>query len=187
MGTHDSIEQLRLLAFCVYLVSWLVLAGAAVASAIPRRRQAAAPIHLTTPAIVGTLLQAASALPITLFLNPGPLRPDAVALCATLVLTPFAAALFSWAVWSAPRANTLATGGAYARLRHPMYLAFLAMLLATGLLASAGLKLILAAGLYITGSEMRIASEEAELERRFPQEYPQYRAKTRWRYLPGLR
>ena len=79
------------------------------------------------------------------------------------------------------------TAGAYRQLRHPMYLAFLAMLLATGLLASAGLKLIVATGLYIVGSEIRIASEEAELEQKFPKEYPRYRSKTRCRYLPGLR
>ena len=68
-----------------------------------------------------------------------------------------------------------------------MYLSFLAMLLATGLLASAGFKLVVATVLYLLGSEMRIASEEAELEEKYPAAYAQYRRKTRWRYLPGLR
>ena len=79
------------------------------------------------------------------------------------------------------------THGVYARMRHPIYLAFLAMLLATGLLASAGQGLLIAVALYLTGSELRIASEEEDLAREFAAEYEQYRLRTRWRYLPGLR
>jgi protein-S-isoprenylcysteine O-methyltransferase Ste14 len=81
----------------------------------------------------------------------------------------------------------LVTGGAYAWLRHPIYLAFLAMLIATGLLASASVQMIAAVILYVTGSELRIAAEESELSEKFPAEYARYRLKTRWRYLPGLR
>ena len=68
-----------------------------------------------------------------------------------------------------------------------MYLAFLMMLIATGLLVSTGLKLVAPIALYLWGSEMRVASEEAELVAQFPEAYAQYRRRTRWRYLPGLR
>jgi protein-S-isoprenylcysteine O-methyltransferase Ste14 len=81
----------------------------------------------------------------------------------------------------------LATGGAYAWLRHPTYLAFLAMLIATGLVTSAGPKLVAAVILYLVGSELRIAYEETELAEKFPADYAQYRLRTRWRSLPGLR
>ena len=145
---------------------------------------------MTAPVITGMLLQSTAALPITLSLSDGPLRPRTFELIGTLALAPLGAALFVWALWSVrsdAEAKRLVTGGAYAWLRHPMYLAFLAMLLATGLLASAGLKLVAATVLYLAGSELRIASEEAELRERFPADYAQYRLKTRWRYLPGLR
>ena len=79
------------------------------------------------------------------------------------------------------------THGVYAWMRHPIYLAFLAMLLATGLLASAGRGLLVAVVMYLAGSELRIASEEEDLARTFRAEYEQYRLRTRWRYLPGLR
>lgn len=111
-------------------------------------------------------------------------------LAGVIALAPLASALFVWALASARRAGTariLVTRGAYAWVRHPIYLAFLAMLLATGLLASAGLKLAAVTALYVAGTELRIAAEEAELEENFPGEYARYRRTVRWRYLPGLR
>jgi protein-S-isoprenylcysteine O-methyltransferase Ste14 len=184
-------ELLRIAAFCMYLAAWVVSAVAAVASAIPRRnRQAIASVHITVPIIVGTLLQGLGALATTLSMGDGPLRPRTFELLGTLALAPLGAFLFVWALRTAPNqgeAETLVTGGAYAWLRHPMYLAFLAMLVATGLIVSAGPKLIPAVVLYLAGSEFRIASEEANLAEKFPAEYSKYRLRTRWRYLPGLR
>ena len=148
------------------------------------------PLRMTTPVIAGMLMQGTSALPISLSLQDGPLRPRTFEMIGTIVLALVAAVLFGWAVGSARHhsdANKLVTGGAYKWLRHPMYLAFLAMLVATGFLASAGVKLLVAVVIYIAGSELRIATEEAELLDRFPGDYARYRLQTRWRYLPGLR
>jgi protein-S-isoprenylcysteine O-methyltransferase Ste14 len=61
------------------------------------------------------------------------------------------------------------------------------MLLATGLLVSRSLGTVVAVGLYLMGSELRIASEEVELTEKFQDAYARYRLRTRWRYLPGLR
>ena len=147
-------------------------------------------MRITVPVIVGMLLQGTAALPITLSLGDGPLRPRTFELIGTVALAPLGAAVFVWSLRSARRIaepKSLVTGGAYAWLRHPMYLAFLAMLIATGLLASAGFKLVVATILYVVGSELRIASEEAELAEKYPADYAEYRLKTRWRYLPGLR
>ena len=184
------IGALHIAAYCAYLASWLIFAISALINAVPKRRQPQAPMSIPPSVIAGTLLQALSALPITMALPDGPLRPSTFELIAAMILAPLGGALFVWALRSAPRntgGNTLVTGGAYRWLRHPIYLAFLAMLLATGLLASANLRLAAAVAFYLAGSELRIASEEAQLRERFADDYDQYRFQTRWRYLPGLR
>jgi protein-S-isoprenylcysteine O-methyltransferase Ste14 len=119
----------------------------------------------------------------------GPLQPRTFELAGALVLAPLGAALFCWALGSVPRggADRLVTQGAYSWLRHPIYLAFLAMLVATGFLVAGGVKMIVPMILYLAGSELRIASEELELDEKFPEGYAVYRRQTRWRYLPGLR
>jgi protein-S-isoprenylcysteine O-methyltransferase Ste14 len=63
-----------------------------------------------------------------------------------------------------------------------MYLAFLGLLVATGFAVSAGWMLVLGVAIFVVGSEIRIAVEEAGLEG-----YAEYKQSTRWRYLPGLR
>ena len=142
------------------------------------------------PVVVGSLLQVLAAFIMTRALPSGPLHPQTFELVGALLLAPLGAGLYTWSLRSVPKdadANTLITTGAYAWLRHPIYLAFLAMLVATGLLISAGMKLIVPVILYIAGTELRIATEESELAQKFPQDYAQYRSRTRWRYLPGLR
>lgn len=186
----DPIRWLTIAAYLAYLLSWLVLAIVAVISALLRMGKHAAEMTITMPAIVGSLLQVLAAFPLTRSLPDGPMHPQIYERIGALILAPFGAALFTWAMQSIPKnagVNTLVTKGAYAWLRHPIYLAFLAMLVATGLLISAGIKMILPLLLYLAGSEMRIASEESELAQKFPEDYAQYRSRTRWRYLPGLR
>ena len=186
-------DPLRVAAFCAYLAACVAFAVGAVVSGLPQiRKQAASPgplrVHPATA--VGTILQIASAMVVTFFLGSGPLRPVRIELVGALVLAPLAAALFAWAVISASQrggAEMLVTRGAYAWIRHPMYLAFLAMLVATGLLASSVIRLAIAVVMYLAGSELRIASEERRLAAKFNSAYEQYRVRTRWRYLPGLR
>ncbi|MGA3202089.1 MAG: isoprenylcysteine carboxylmethyltransferase family protein [Bryobacteraceae bacterium] len=188
--THKSaIDLLKIAAYCVYLVAWVVFAVGAVVGALPRlgRRVAGT---ITAPQLIGTLLQILAAFAVTRSMGDGPLRPRTFELAGALVLAPLGAALFLWALRSVPRdadGDTLVTGGAYSWLRNPLYLAFLAMLVATGFLISGGVKLILPVLLYLAGSELRIASEERELAEKFPEGYAMYRSRTRWRYLPGLR
>lgn len=186
-------DPLKFAAYCAYLASWLVFAIAAAVGAMPRLGrppESSATTGLTAPVIVGTLLQVLAAFGITSSLTSGPLHPRTFELIGALLLAPAGAALFVWALRSVPRdANHewLITGGAYAWVRHPIYLAFLAILLATGLLMSSGVKLILPVLLYLVGSELRIASEEGDLAEKFPEEFARFRSRTRWRYLPGLR
>ncbi len=186
-------DPLRAAAFCAYLAAWVVFAVGAVVSGLPQVRKQAAiagPLRISPATALGTLLQIASAMAITFFLGSGPLRPGRMELIGALVLAPLAAALFAWAVISTSQSSSaekLVTRGAYAWVRHPMYLAFLGMLIATGLLASNNLRLAIAVAMYLAGSELRIASEERTLTAKFISEYEQYRLRTRWCYLPGLR
>src|ERR1019366_1285130 len=104
--------------------------------AVPRlRKQAVVPTAITAPVLVGSLLQVLAAFAVTRSMPTGPLHPGTFALAGALLLAPLGAALFTWALQSVLRdadgntlVNTLVTGGAYRWLRHPIYLAFLAML-----------------------------------------------------------
>lgn len=184
---------LKIAAYCAYLAAWVIFALAAVAGAWPRRRDEDAPDEgtgLKGPVIIGTALQVLAAIAITGFIPSGPLQPQPWEMAGALGLAPAGAALYVWALRSAPREagrGLLVTSGAYRWLRHPMYLAFLAMLVATGLLVSCGPNLILPVLLYLGGSELRVSAEEMKLTARFPREYEEYRSRTRWRYFPGVR
>ena len=180
---------MRLAAFVTYLAAWAVFAAAAALNALSKLRQPATPITLHAPLVIGTLLQFAGALAVTLSMRRDvPLQPPAPHLVAAMILAPVAAILFIWTLRSqSPSPVTgLVTTGAYAILRHPLYLAFLLMLLATGLLVTTIPKLAASALLYLAGTELRLASEEQELLDRYPH-YSDYRQRTRYRYLPGLR
>ncbi len=181
------IETLRVAAFVSYLGSWLVLVIGAVVGALPQfRRQSVTAFRPRMPVICGTLLQAIAVLGIVLSLDEGPLRPSAFELTAALLLAPLSAAIFAWTSKYSQQ-ETLVTSGPYQWVRHPIYLAFFAMLLATGFLASSGPKLLVAAILYLIGCEIRIAMEEADLHHQFPTSYSNYKQHTPWRYLPGIR
>ena len=128
-----SIERLRLFAFCAYLGAWVVFALGAIVIGIPAiRRQAAASLRLKTPVVIGSLLQIASPLAITAGMGDGPLRPPLLALLGVFLLAPFASGLFIGILVSMPRRTgdeVIVTHGVYSWIRHPLYLAFLAMLM----------------------------------------------------------
>ena len=184
--------MLKIASYSAYLASWAIVVVVALFGQLLRLRKLTAgpKMTITMPVVVGSLLQVLAAFIMTRALPSGPLHPQTFELVGALLLAPLGAGLYTWSLRSVPKdadANTLITTGAYAWLRHPIYLAFLAMLVATGLLISAGIKLIVPVILYIAGTELRIATEESELAQKFPQDYAQYRSRTRWRYLPGLR
>ena len=175
-------------AFLAYLLSWTVLTAGALWTWCGARTASPPPDtgERTGENLLGMALQAASALPVVLWLDAGPLRPGNVAQILIAVLAPLASAMFVWAL-RAGRAGGLVTGGPFSLVRHPVYLSFFAMLLATGLLASAGVRTFVAAALYLAGTELRIRTEEPSLANRFGQEYSKYQNRVRWCYIPGLR
>ena len=187
-----SIEHLRLFAFCAYLGAWAVFAiGALVIVISVMRRQTASPfLFVKAQVLIGAFMQTTSPLAITASLGSGPLRPRSFELLGVCVLSPFAAALFIGVIFSMLRddeQHIVMTRGVYAWIRHPLYLAFLAMLVSTALLAPLGLGTVISIVTYLVGSELRIAAEEQELSNSFQAVYAEYRLRTRWRYLPGVR
>jgi protein-S-isoprenylcysteine O-methyltransferase Ste14 len=173
-------ELLRVAAFVSYLAALVVVAGAALFGMVRGRGVAGG---ISVHGTAGTVLQLAAAAVVTRALPAGALRPQTWELVGMLLLAPVSAWLFVWAQVPAVRSEgALVTDGAYAWVRHPMYLAFLGLLLATGLAVSARWLLLAAVAVYIAGTELRIALEEAGLNG-----YADYRQRTHWRYLPGLR
>ena len=173
-------DLLKVAAYVVYLASWTVLG---ISALIGMARGPKALGSITFQGSLGTFLQIAAAGILTRSMSSGTLRPATWELIGMLLLSPASAFLFVWAQGSAMRsAGGIVSDGAYARVRHPMYLAFLGMLIATGLAISARGALAAAVVVYIWGTELRIAVEESEL-----QNYADYRKQIRWRYLPFLR
>lgn len=73
--------------------------------------------------------------------------------------------------------HKLVTGGVYQIVRHPIYAAMLGKLLATGVILSHWLVLLIAVVIFIIGTKIRTASEETLLRDAFPNEYDEYARK----------
>ena len=83
--------------------------------------------------------------------------------------------------------HELITSGPYRVVRHPVYLAFMGMLLGTALMRGhpvAGLGAVL---LFAAGTEIRVRAEERLLAAAFKDRFAAYTLRTRWAYAPGLR
>lgn len=197
---------LRIAALVAYLLAWLAVFLGAFGQAVASLRSLSAARNSSglpdARAIWGTLLQGAAAVVLTGRLGSGPLLTYGSAVTtgwaagAALLLAPAGAFLFLWALRAGrslgpSAANTPATAlvtvGPFALVRHPMYLGFLLLLWATGLLAVSGLLLLPATGLYLLGTELRIAEEETGLAERFGEHHKAYCQAVRFRYLPFLR
>jgi protein-S-isoprenylcysteine O-methyltransferase Ste14 len=171
---------LRAAAFVAYLAALVVVAGAAM---LGMTREQGVTSGISIRGTIGTLLQLGAAVLVTRAMSSGALRPQTWELAGMLVLAPASAWLFVWAQVPASRSEGgLVTDGAYGWVRHPMYLAFLGLLVATGFAVSAGLTLVAAVAVYAVGTELRIAVEEGGLAG-----YAEYRRITPWRYIPRLR
>lgn len=107
--------------------------------------------------------------------------PAAALFCTGLVLYKLSASGFSQAqlaglpeVLPDHRQQRLVTTGIRARVRHPVYLAHLCEMLAWSIGTGLAISWVLTAFAIVTGAAM-ITMEDNELERRFGEEYRQYR------------
>jgi protein-S-isoprenylcysteine O-methyltransferase Ste14 len=81
--------------------------------------------------------------------------------------------------------HRLVTGGIYRIIRHPSYLGLLVMNVGASLVFRSGVGILLCAMMLIP-LIARIRSEEALLQSEFGAEYDAFRAKTKWRLVPGV-
>lgn len=92
----------------------------------------------------------------------------------------------AWSVlYHAQRHNTLATTGAYARIRHPQYVAFVLILLGFLLQWPTLLTLLMFPILLVMYARLAV-TEEAQMRKQFGAEFDAYTARTP-RFLPSLR
>jgi protein-S-isoprenylcysteine O-methyltransferase Ste14 len=77
--------------------------------------------------------------------------------------------------------HKLITSGVYRIVRHPIYTAMLGMLLATGLVFSHWIALIIAVPVFMIGTKIRTNSEEKLLRDAFGEEYEDWKKR-----VPGL-
>ncbi|HEY6338603.1 MAG TPA: isoprenylcysteine carboxylmethyltransferase family protein [Candidatus Sulfotelmatobacter sp.] len=155
------------------------------------REREASPFRVLVPAwilmwvVMGTLTGPWRA--ITLYSTPWSWIPAALLFAAGIFVYSRSGTHFSWAqlgglpeVRAGHGDNRLVTTGIRARVRHPVYLAHLCEMLAwsvgTGLLMCCALTALA----IVTGAVM-IRMEDAELEKRFGEEYLIYR-----RNVPGI-
>jgi protein-S-isoprenylcysteine O-methyltransferase Ste14 len=107
---------------------------------------------------------------------------------AVLLLMGGALALFArssaalgknWSIVARTRDDhELVRTGPYARVRHPIYLAILLVLLAMAVAIGHWLQLVIALPLFFVGTKMRTAAEERLLEQSFGETFRNYRSST---------
>jgi protein-S-isoprenylcysteine O-methyltransferase Ste14 len=81
--------------------------------------------------------------------------------------------------------HKLATSGAYAYVRHPIYTGMLGMLIATGLAMSHWIALVAALGVFFVGTRIRVLREEKLLREAFGPEFEDYARRVR-AIVPGV-
>jgi protein-S-isoprenylcysteine O-methyltransferase Ste14 len=83
--------------------------------------------------------------------------------------------------------HELITTGPYRIVRHPVYLAFLGMTVATILMRGNFAERALALAVFAAGTEIRVSAEERLLRAAFGYRFSDYVNLTQWAYLPWIR
>jgi protein-S-isoprenylcysteine O-methyltransferase Ste14 len=82
--------------------------------------------------------------------------------------------------------HELVRNGAYALVRHPIYLSMLCMLLAMAAVLDSPLWMAGGVLIFIAGTEIRVRVEDSLLRSRFGEQFEEYRQNV-WAYLPPIR
>lgn len=92
----------------------------------------------------------------------------------------------NWSVVARMReGHELVTGGVFARLRHPIYVAMTAFLIALAVAFGHEAQLLVAAPLFALGTWIRVREEERLLHAEFGAAYDDYAARVK-RFVPGI-
>jgi len=130
------------------------------------------------------------------FRRPHAALPPEAFMVASMILSPLSLALGSMAVrelgiqWRIQAVVTgthkLITTGPYRWVRHPIYTSLFGMMVAGSFINSTWPMTIVAAVLYLIGTEIRIAAEERLLAEQFGREFSEFRARVP-AYIPFVR
>jgi protein-S-isoprenylcysteine O-methyltransferase Ste14 len=82
--------------------------------------------------------------------------------------------------------HRLVTSGPYRVVRHPIFLALVCLLVASSVLTNPWWGTLICVAVCLYGTEIRVQAEDGLLERRFGQEFTDYRARVAG-YIPFLR
>lgn len=189
-------DYLSIAAYFALILSWIIFLGVFVVS----RKPAAAPDARRLPqSFAGIALQAIAVAVVWAFYRTpflSPLFEGQIVL--NIVLEAFAIALMIGAIWFARSAvkelgkqfalqarliegHELITTGVYGIVRHPIYTAFFAMMLATALVMSHWIALIAGVCLFLIGTRIRTSSEDRLLSEAFGPDFAAWKKK-----VPGL-
>ena len=180
------------ISFAIVILTWFIFAG----TFFLKKKPESAPESVSAPkSFVGIALQGVSfglvwALHRTPFLSP--FASDWFSL--NIILQIVAVLLVVGSVWMSTSAirelgkqwsfqarlienHQLVTSGVYQIVRHPIYAAMLGMLIATALVLSHWLILIVTIVIFFIGTKIRTSSEEKLLRDAFPKEYQEYAAR----------
>ena len=168
------------LCWLAFIVVWAVFAVVGVRSGA-RRSASGSMIRLTIFVLTIVLVNIGRFVPLA------PFGQATVAVAAAgSVVCVIGVAFASWAraalgrSWGMPmdvhEDSQLVTSGPYAYVRHPIYTGLLLMMIGTALVYPLAALPTLAILAYVLFSASR---EEQEMQRRFPDSYPQYRRRTK--------
>ncbi len=159
-------------------------------------RQKRDSVTVTTPTVIGLILEGAGILIAFARRLPGNYAPSTGRMAASMALGPIAAALAWTSVKHLGRQFRMRAGlyadhelvrsGPYRIVRHPIYASVLAMLLSTLLLLTPWEWIALALVFFIAGTEIRVRAEDDLLQTRFGDDFSKYK-KDVSAYIPFLR
>jgi protein-S-isoprenylcysteine O-methyltransferase Ste14 len=183
-------------AFAAVIICWFIFAG----TFLLRKKTASAPDKTSAPrSLLGIVLQGLS-FGLVWALHRTPLFSPVIdsQYVLNVVFQILAVLLAAGSVWMANSAirelgkqwslqarliegHKLVTGGVYQIVRHPIYTAMLGKLLATGIIISHWLVVLIALVIFIIGTLIRTRSEEKLLRDAFGKEYEEWAAR-----VPGF-
>jgi protein-S-isoprenylcysteine O-methyltransferase Ste14 len=185
-----------IISFILVIICWFVFAG----TFLLRKKSASAPDKTSAPrSLLGIVLQGV-AFGLVWALHRTPLFSPFIDSqhVLNIVFQVIAVVLAAGSVWMANSAirelgkqwslqarliegHKLVTGGVYQMVRHPIYTAMLGKLLATGIIISHWLVVLIAVVIFIIGTLIRTRSEEKLLRDAFGKEYEEWAAR-----VPGF-